>query len=493
MKMKQICNLLLVVLMLSLVVVAGGCGSKFQLTALEVSPEVCLSGDTVTILATLDFTGDVKSDYVAELLVDGAVEQTQTFTFEPQSSQSLSFTLTKGEPGSYAVQLGNLKSSFTVLGASNIKVSPDEVEVDQPVTVTADLQNVTETEVTYRCCLLCQGEEVEAKNITLAASSMDEVAFTLSQATSGMYSVELLGLSGSFKVLKPAEFVVFDFEVAPNPVKVGGMTEITAGIENVGEVEGTGEVSLIVDGMVEETKEVTLAAGAATTELFTLSKGAAGNYSLQIGAQQAELRVVQPVRLPTGTILLNELSSGKSDLKIFNERDLDVVVVLSSPEEPEIPLWAIYVRSGDYYTFGRIAKGTYILYFTFGEEQLPYLAPVALFDVLVNNADRKGGHLLLDEWDRIWAIDNALTFHSEPKLRTVIWDFAGAEIPEEYLADLRQLQAHLASKSELRQHLSDLLFEDEIAALQIRLARLLEDTIFPHPDPDRRQVPWPMV
>ena len=132
-------------------------------------------------------------------------------------------------------------------------------------------------------------------------------------------------------------------------------------------------------------------------------------------------------------------------------------------------------------------------YFTFGEEQLPYLAPVALFDVLVNNADRKGGHLLLDELDRIWAIDNALTFHSEPKLRTVIWDFAGAEIPEEYLADLRQLQAHLASKSELRQHLSDLLFEDEIAALQIRLARLLENTIFPHPNPDRRQVPWPMV
>ena len=75
----------------------------------------------------------------------------------------------------------------------------------------------------------------------------------------------------------------------------------------------------------------------------------------------------------------------------------------------------------------------------------------------------------------------------------MIWDFAGAEIPEEYLADLRQLQAHLASKSELRQHLSDLLFEDEIAALQIRLARLLENTIFPHPNPDRRQVPWPMV
>jgi hypothetical protein len=132
-------------------------------------------------------------------------------------------------------------------------------------------------------------------------------------------------------------------------------------------------------------------------------------------------------------------------------------------------------------------------YFTLGEEKLPALAPVALFDVLVNNADRKGGHLLLDEWDRIWAIDNALTFHPEPKLRTVIWDFAGVEIPEAYLADLRQLLKHLGGASELCQTLSDFLAEDEIAALRTRLSELLESRIFPHPDPNYRQVPWPMV
>ncbi|MEE8391629.1 MAG: SCO1664 family protein [Anaerolineae bacterium] len=132
-------------------------------------------------------------------------------------------------------------------------------------------------------------------------------------------------------------------------------------------------------------------------------------------------------------------------------------------------------------------------YFTFREEQLLDLCPVALFDVLANNADRKGGHLLLDPWNRIWAIDNALTFHSEPKLRTVIWDFAGEPIPEEYLADLCQLQEHMALESALRQALTTLLAEDEIAALQVRLTELLESAIFPHPDPTRRQVPWPVV
>jgi len=132
-------------------------------------------------------------------------------------------------------------------------------------------------------------------------------------------------------------------------------------------------------------------------------------------------------------------------------------------------------------------------YFTFREERLPDLFPIALFDVLTNNADRKGGHLLLDHWGRIWAIDNALTFHPEPKLRTVIWDFAGESIPDEYLADLRQLQERLTGKGALRQVLADLLAEDEIVTLQARLAELLKNGVFPYPDPGHRHVPWPMV
>jgi hypothetical protein len=132
-------------------------------------------------------------------------------------------------------------------------------------------------------------------------------------------------------------------------------------------------------------------------------------------------------------------------------------------------------------------------YFSLCEERQPDLLPVALFDILANNADRKGGHLLLDERDHIWAIDNALTFHSEPKLRTVIWDFAGEPIPEAYQADLRELQEQLASEGPLRETLIKLLAEEEMAALGARLAALLESPVFPQPDPHRRQVPWPLV
>jgi uncharacterized repeat protein (TIGR03843 family) len=132
-------------------------------------------------------------------------------------------------------------------------------------------------------------------------------------------------------------------------------------------------------------------------------------------------------------------------------------------------------------------------YFSLCEERRADLLPVALFDLLANNADRKGGHLLLDKWERIWAIDNALTFHTEPKLRTVIWDFAGEPISGVYQADLRRLRGQLASAGPLRETLVKLLAEEEIAALDARLAALLENPALPHSDPQRRQVPWPLV
>ncbi|HET91935.1 MAG TPA: hypothetical protein ENN99_14535 [Chloroflexi bacterium] len=140
-----------------------------------------------------------------------------------------------------------------------------------------------------------------------------------------------------------------------------------------------------------------------------------------------------------------------------------------------------------------IAADPHAHYFTLRDERRSDLLPVALFDILTNNADRKGGHLLLDPWDRIWAIDNALTFHSEPKLRTVIWDFAGQAIPAPYLADLCAVGEELTEQGMLRQSLRALLSEPEIDALEIRRAALTTSATFPTPDPTRRQIPWPVI
>ncbi len=78
-------------------------------------------------------------------------------------------------------------------------------------------------------------------------------------------------------------------------------------------------------------------------------------------------------------------------------------------------------------------------FFNFNEADKVRLPEVMLFDHLVNNADRKSGHLLADANHKLWLIDHGVCFHKEDKLRTVIWDHAGEPIPANLLADLAML------------------------------------------------------
>jgi uncharacterized repeat protein (TIGR03843 family) len=130
-------------------------------------------------------------------------------------------------------------------------------------------------------------------------------------------------------------------------------------------------------------------------------------------------------------------------------------------------------------------------YFTFLENDRQRLRPVALFDLLVNNADRKGSHVLIEKGTgKLWLIDHGLCFHEEDKLRTVLWDFAGEDIPEELTAALTVFRAELSTPSlpaALEPHLSP----GEIAALDSRAARLLRVGKFPMPPEDRRAFPYP--
>ena len=116
-----------------------------------------------------------------------------------------------------------------------------------------------------------------------------------------------------------------------------------------------------------------------------------------------------------------------------------------------------------------------------------------MFDLLINNADRKGGHILLGNDGWIWLIDHGICFHVEPKLRTVIWDFAGEAIPDELVADVEIFSKKLKTNDLLRDQLKKLLAEDEIEALRQRGNELVATRHFPAPPEDVRAVPWPMV
>lgn len=132
-------------------------------------------------------------------------------------------------------------------------------------------------------------------------------------------------------------------------------------------------------------------------------------------------------------------------------------------------------------------------YFTFAPEDVERLRPAVVFDLLINNADRKGGHFLMDANSHIWLIDHGLCFHRQNKYRTVVWNFAGTPIPDPLLADLDKFLKKLAVDETLRQNLGELILPEEIKALRERGAQLLREPVFPEPDETERQFPWPPV
>lgn len=126
-------------------------------------------------------------------------------------------------------------------------------------------------------------------------------------------------------------------------------------------------------------------------------------------------------------------------------------------------------------------------YFTLlkSEEHHDQLRRMAVFDLLANNADRKSGHCLLGPSGHIWGIDHGVCFHSQPKLRTVIWDFAGEPLDQALRADISRVAADPPP-------LDDLLSPAEVTAFARRTSAVARLACLPDPGPER-PYPWPMV
>lgn len=114
------------------------------------------------------------------------------------------------------------------------------------------------------------------------------------------------------------------------------------------------------------------------------------------------------------------------------------------------------------------------------------MAQFAAFDAIANNTDRKSGHILHGIDGNLWGIDNGLCFSADFKLRTVIWEFQGQEIPAQLLQDLAPLTESVPDE------LAELLTEEEAAALSFRVRRLLREEVLPS-DATGMRYPWPLV
>jgi len=127
-------------------------------------------------------------------------------------------------------------------------------------------------------------------------------------------------------------------------------------------------------------------------------------------------------------------------------------------------------------------------------EDSPSLRRMAVFDAVVNNADRKGGHVLPLHDGRRLGVDHGVTFHVEPRLRTVLWGWVGEPLLDDELDGVRRVRAGLEDSREggLGGRLAALLDDVELVALAERCDRLLRTPVFPSPEGDMPAVPWPL-
>jgi uncharacterized repeat protein (TIGR03843 family) len=124
----------------------------------------------------------------------------------------------------------------------------------------------------------------------------------------------------------------------------------------------------------------------------------------------------------------------------------------------------------------------------FYSQDQPLLRKLALFDAVINNTDRKIGHLLPTADGKLMGCDHGVTFHHEDKLRTVLWQWAGMALSDQEKIELRKLVEEILKEQVVFQ---ELLTEIELRALFVRIERLISSGIFPEPSDEWPAVPWP--
>lgn len=189
-------------------------------------------------------------------------------------------------------------------------------------------------------------------------------------------------------------------------------------------------------------------------------------------SQSVDLGAIPPTTLRDGPF-------GEGMVQLWVETGEDELVDVRAPEElPDN--WRVVLHAHD-----RNGEPAVLAH-----ADHPGLRDLAVLDVVVNNTDRKGGHLLAGLDGRAYGVDHGICFHTDPKLRTVLWGWIGEPIPEESLLKLHTLMADL--EGPLGETLASHLTGFEIRAIYERAEQLVTEGVFPAPGDDWRAVPWPL-
>ena len=280
----------------------------------------------------------------------------------------------------------------------NLDISPDPVGAGDEATITVEVTNTGNAAGSYTATLKISNDTIETKDILLEPGATEKVSFTVMKNETGIYDINIGILSGNLNVVTPARLELGFPVLTPTEVLPSESSSIEIDARNTGEVEGTFEVSLMVNGEKSQTKEVTIDGGETTIVSFNLALETPGKYDIGIDGFKESLKVLKPAQFqlsslrfsPTEAVARQEIIV---EVDVFNSGEVEGIHTLSlEVNGKKLESKEVKVRAGDTLT------ASFVLINDFGGNY--QISVNELTGNLIVSGPRYGGRLtLVNPWN----------------------------------------------------------------------------------------------
>lgn len=275
----------------------------FAYSQLIVEPSVVAPGEAVDINVTVLNEGSTAQTKSVFLEVNGVSQDVRSITLAAKAQSVVRFTLIREAVGNYEIKIGELTGSFGVgtqldkglLGFDNLVIDPEVVKPGESVTITASVTNNSQRGGKFDIELSVNDVLTDIAPVILGAKESKDISFVYKSTAEGRYTVTLDGLSGTFSVeepLTPADISVTSLTLSQKEIAPGDTVTVTLVLVNNGQQTGTEEISLLVDGDVDQSREITVLGSATEPVTFGVSRSLPGTYTVSVGEFTETFRVI---------------------------------------------------------------------------------------------------------------------------------------------------------------------------------------------------------
>ena len=311
--------------------------AEFTVSNAQTSADTILEGEEVTITADVENVGDESGTFTAELQVDGTGVESQSVTLDGGEMSTVSFDRTFDEAGTYklavsdepAGELTVTEPGSPAFEVRDLSVDENPILEGESAQFTATVENVGDAGGDHTAELFVDGSVQATETVHLDSGESTTVSFTEPFDEAGDYSVTVDSADPlTLTVQQPAAFETNEASLSDTEIVAGDAVQVSATVENVGDVAGNHTAELIVDGSLQATETIQLDGAASTDLTFTHAFDTSGSYDVAVDdATAGTVTVLEPadVRLSKVTLLTEEIEEGETaDVNVTLENVGDV-------------------------------------------------------------------------------------------------------------------------------------------------------------------------